>query len=192
MGIKKVYPVWVSLLGPDSGLKKQSTAGLSPSPLFVCLTLSAWLPRLCLSLPLHLPSISSPLSVVSLPLRSSLSRRDLVLTNRSCSRSLSGARTTPQTRVETGSSRSQSEAWKNGGRRGVGGWWGVCWVAMRRLSLRIFASLHSYLWQRTPNHSGFVQHASCLFFHLLHFCFHSHSASLPESNGGKPELYMLR
>lgn len=71
-------------------------------------------------------SVCLPLSVSlrhSLCLSASLSLcvllSSLVLTNWSCSRSLPGSCTTPQTRVETGSSRSQSEAWKN---EGGGGW----------------------------------------------------------------------
>lgn len=79
-----------------------SVPRLPPSPLF-----------LCLSPPLRL----SPCLSASLSLCVSLS--SLVLTNWSCSRSLPGSCTTPQTRVETGSSRSQSEAWKN---EGGGGW----------------------------------------------------------------------
>lgn len=116
MGIKKVYPVWVSLLGPDSGLKTVHCWTLSVS------SFSLSNPLCLAALPLSFAPAPSLLYLffplcVSLPLSSSLSSRDLVLTNRSCSQSLSGACTTPQTRVETGSSRSQSEAWKNGGRR---------------------------------------------------------------------------
>lgn len=79
-----------------------SVPRLPPSPLFLCLS-----PPLRLS-----PSLSASLSLC-------VSLSSLVLTNWSCSRSLPGSCTTPQTRVETGSSRSQSEAWKN---EGGGGW----------------------------------------------------------------------
>lgn len=114
---KNVYAVSVSLLSPDR--KRPWTNCLS---FLFSVTPLLWLH----SLPRR-PRLFGAAGL-SGPLLFSVQRWDLVLTSWS-----SGACTTPQTRVETGSSHSQSEAWKNGGRRRG------CTGGMRWLSLHIIS-----------------------------------------------------
>ncbi len=98
--LKKVYSVWGSLLWLRLWVKTSPRL----DSLLLCLTLSAQLFFLSHSVSLCLPSLTH---CAFLPLSPSLSStKHLVLTNWSCSRSLPWACTTPQTRVETGSSRS--------------------------------------------------------------------------------------
>lgn len=115
--------------GPNSVLKSVHDSTLILLSVSVTVSLSRLGCPFFLSLYLS-PYLSSSLSVsLCLSLLLSVEHLGLVLTNWSSSWSLPGACTTPQTRVETGASCSQSKAWKNEGRRrrwgGCTGWgWG--------------------------------------------------------------------
>lgn len=119
--------LWVLKSLPCLGLSSWLRLWVKNSPWLdspsLFLSLSLTLCALSLSFsptPSHSPSLSHLTLSVSLPLSSPslVSFSGLVLTSWSCS--LPGACTTPQTRVETGSSRSQSKAWKNEGGRWEG------------------------------------------------------------------------